>query len=160
MVFLCPGYNPPPRVPSHDTPISIAHGPRASAYSPHPNLERIAISTDVTYRTMDENLNPNLGVHGASDVSSNGTKPNSWGDAAAVADTNAPLVAVLGALEDGQVAISGDLVAIRAGPETYHPIKALKVMPHVFSGGMAAKTVGFLLPKCCLGNTPTHGHMV
>lgn len=113
---------------------------------PTPHTERTATSTDVTDRVMDENFNPNLGVHGSSDVFANGSKPNIRGDTAIVADTNAPLVAVLGALEDGQVAISGDLVAIRAGPETYHPIKALKVIPHVFSERVAVqKTVGYLL---------------
>lgn len=90
---------------------------------------------------MDENFNPNRLVHGSNDGdcstsslrSSSGNskhnKGNSTSNQEAVADGDAPLIAVLGALEDGQVAVAGDLVAIRAGPETYHPIKALKVRP-------------------------------
>lgn len=74
---------------------------------------------------MDENFNPNRVTDGSrsESVGNCGSK--------AVADADVPLNAVLGALEDGRVAITGDLVAIRAGPETYHPIKALKVMPEV-----------------------------
>lgn len=85
---------------------------------------------------MDENFNPNRVVHGSNDDSSKSSigssscsKHNNSSAEEAVADGDAPLIAVLGALEDGQVAVAGDLVAIRAGPETYHPIKALKVRP-------------------------------
>lgn len=82
---------------------------------------------------MDENFN-NRAVDGSkvlfseSVVNSNSSS-NCSGHA--IADADVPLSDVLGALEDGRVAIAGDLVAIRAGPETYHPIKALKVMPEI-----------------------------
>lgn len=94
---------------------------------------------------MNENFDPNRTVDGSSilgsfgkanvdntagaAVSANGGDERSGDALGAVADTNAPLIAVLRGLEDGQVAVMGDLVAIRAGPETYHPIKALKVIP-------------------------------
>lgn len=87
-----------------------------------------------TYHTicaMDENFNPNRAVYGSSALdgfgkaSSNQTTGSN--DMGAVAGVDAPLIAVLGGLEDGEVAVVGDLMAVRAGPETYHPIKALKV---------------------------------
>lgn len=77
-------------------------------------------------------------VHGSNDAcpksslgggSSNSKHSSASTEEQAVADRDASLVAVLGALEDGQVAVAGDLVATRAGPDTYHPIKALKVLP-------------------------------
>lgn len=77
---------------------------------------------------MDENFNPNLVADGSKDVGniiSSSSSTNHTGKT--VADADVPLRELLGALEDGRVAIKGDLVAIRAGPETYHPIKALKV---------------------------------
>lgn len=87
---------------------------------------------------MDENFNPNRTMDGSSILGGSGkqafdinTSSSSFDqntrDAGARADVNGSLIAVLGGLEDGQVAVVGDLVAIRAGPETYHPIKALKV---------------------------------
>lgn len=80
---------------------------------------------------MDENFNPNRNVCGSNIMDGLGnasigetvTPRNTEG----AADIDAPLIAALVSLEDGQVAVVGDLVAIRAGPDTYHPIKALKV---------------------------------
>ncbi|CAM9914456.1 unnamed protein product, partial [Ectocarpus sp. 8 AP-2014] len=63
---------------------------------------------------MDENFDPNRAVRWPSGAVSSEPSPSKE-----VADEDAPLLAVLSALEDGQVAISGDIVAIRAGPETY-----------------------------------------
>ena len=80
---------------------------------------------------MDENFNPNRNVYGSSMM--DGLGKASIDEAVtprnteAAADIDAPLIAALVSLEDGQVAVVGDLVAIRAGPDTYHPIKALKV---------------------------------
>lgn len=83
---------------------------------------------------MDENFNPNRNVYGSSmvdglgkaaSIDETGVPPRNT--EAATADVDAPLIAALVSLEDGQVAVVGDLVAIRAGPGTYHPIKALKV---------------------------------
>lgn len=78
---------------------------------------------------MDENFDPNRAVHWPSGAVSSEPSPSKE-----VADEDAPLVAVLSALEDGEVAIAGDVVAIRAGPETYHPVKALKVLLEVLKG--------------------------
>ncbi|CAM9484101.1 unnamed protein product [Ectocarpus fasciculatus] len=89
---------------------------------------------------MDENFDPNGAVHRPSGAGS--SKPSKE-----VADEDAPLVAVLSALEDGQVAIAGDVVAIRAGPETYHPVKALK--------GMASESDVIILS--CLTKAPAAG---
>lgn len=80
---------------------------------------------------MDENFNPNRMVHGSNDALGSSSINSNRNEEAPVADGDAPLAALLGALEDGEVAVAGDLVAIRAGPETYHPIKALKVLPLV-----------------------------
>lgn len=80
---------------------------------------------------MDENFNPNRVVDGSKNAvfsDSVGNSSSSSCGANAVADADVPLSEVLGALEDGQVAIVGDIVAIRAGPATYHPVKALKVI--------------------------------
>lgn len=78
---------------------------------------------------MDENFNPNRSVDGSSsaimDKTFAGGKPGC--DGAAVADVEASLIAVLGGMGDGDVAVVGDLVAVRAGPATYHPLKAIKV---------------------------------
>ncbi|CAN0348757.1 unnamed protein product [Ectocarpus sp. 8 AP-2014] len=91
---------------------------------------------------MDENFDPNRAVHWPSGAVSSEPSPSKE-----VADEDAPLVAVLSALEDGQVAISGDIVAIRAGPETYHPVKALK--------GMASESDVIILS--CLTKAPAAG---
>lgn len=83
---------------------------------------------------MDENFNPNRvtdGSNGSDNVTFQEKAGNSNCRGKAVADVDAPLREVIGALEDGRLAVVGDLVAIRAGPETYHPIKALKVIPEV-----------------------------
>lgn len=45
----------------------------------------------------------------------------------ATTDVNVALIDELSKLEDGKVVLVDDLVAIRAGPKTYHPIKTLKV---------------------------------
>lgn len=45
----------------------------------------------------------------------------------ATSDVNVALIDELSKLEDGKVVLVDDLVAIRAGPKTYHPIKTLKV---------------------------------
>lgn len=45
----------------------------------------------------------------------------------AIADVNAALITALAGMDDGAVAVIGDIVAIRAGPATYHPVKAIKV---------------------------------
>lgn len=83
---------------------------------------------------MDENFNPNRNLYGSSmmdglgkaaSIDETGLPPRN--KEAATADIDAPLIAALVSLEDGQVAVVGDLLAIRAGPETYHPVKALKV---------------------------------
>lgn len=82
---------------------------------------------------MDENFNPNRNVYGSNimdglgkaSIHETAVTPRNTEEAAA--DIDAPLIAALVSLEDGQVAVVGDLVAIRAGPDTYHPIKALKV---------------------------------
>ncbi|CAM9721647.1 unnamed protein product [Ectocarpus sp. 13 AM-2016] len=91
---------------------------------------------------MDENFDPNRAVHWPSGAVSSEPSPSKE-----VADKDAPLVAVLSALEDGQVAIAGDVVAIRAGPETYHPVKALK--------GMASESDVIILS--CLTKAPATG---
>lgn len=92
---------------------------------------------------MDENFNPNRVGDGSKDVvfseSVGNIASNSNCSGKALADADVPLSEVLGALEDGRVAVAGDLVAIRAGPETYHPIKALKVMPQVEAGDCESK---------------------
>lgn len=77
---------------------------------------------------MDENFDPNRinhrsGLYKGFDADQASRQQS----AAAVADGNASLVSALLDLADGQVAVVNDLVAIRAGPSTYHPIKALKV---------------------------------
>lgn len=79
---------------------------------------------------MDENFNPNRVVDEYSSIAAiaGGGKPGAHGNqGGAVADVDTSLIAVLGGLGDGDVAVIGDLVAIRAGPVTYHPIKAIKV---------------------------------
>lgn len=77
---------------------------------------------------MDENFNPNRAGDGTISDSVGKSSNISNSNCRAVADADVPLSELLGALEDGRVAITEDIVAIRAGPETYHPIKALKVM--------------------------------
>lgn len=86
---------------------------------------------------MDENFDPN---HSSADDFSIRTVTGKGGSGAdkksssisssgeATADMDASVVGTLAGLQDGQVAVLGDVVAIRAGPETYHPIKAMKVM--------------------------------
>lgn len=80
---------------------------------------------------MDENFNPNRAVvdeYGALPGIVHGGKPDlPRNHGAAVADVKESLIAALGKLGDGDVAVVGDLVAVRAGPATYHPIKAIKV---------------------------------
>lgn len=80
---------------------------------------------------MDENFNPNRNVYGSNMMDGLGKasldETVTPRNTEAAADIDAPLMAALVSLEDGQVAVVGDLVAIRAGPDTYHPIKALKV---------------------------------
>eukprot|EP00752_Nemacystus_decipiens_P006834 g6136.t1 len=96
---------------------------------------------------MDENFDPNCAGDGSKKAAlsaSVGTLTNSNCSGKAVPDADAPLREVLGALEDGRVAIAGDLVAIRAGPDTYHPIKALK--------GMASESDVIILS--CLTKAP------
>lgn len=44
-----------------------------------------------------------------------------------VPDVDTSLINVLANLPDGRVAIVGDIVVIRAGPDTYHPVKSVKV---------------------------------
>lgn len=84
---------------------------------------------------MDENFNPNRAV-GVSNMS--GDVPYSADCAGiqcstgsiggeAVADVEESLIAVLGGMGDGVVAVVGDVVAVRAGLQTYHPIKSIKV---------------------------------
>ncbi|CAM9404625.1 unnamed protein product [Pylaiella littoralis] len=96
---------------------------------------------------MDENFNPNRMVHGSNDALGSSSINSNRNEEAPVADGDAPLAALLGALEDGEVAVAGDLVAIRAGPETYHPIKALK--------GMASERDVIILS--CLVKAPAAG---
>lgn len=79
---------------------------------------------------MDENFNPDRNVYRSNMM--DGLGKASMDDTVTprnteAADIDAPLIAALVNLEDGQVAVVGDIVAIRAGPDTYHPIKALKV---------------------------------
>lgn len=86
---------------------------------------------------MDENFDPNRTMDDSSfdrgcdwdnaDHEDNESRSTPGGRWEAVAGVDSSLVATLEALEDGQVAIAGDIVAIRAGPDTYHPIKTLKV---------------------------------
>lgn len=80
---------------------------------------------------MDENFNPNrakVDEYGAVPGIVHSGKPDTpRNHGAAVADVKSSLIAVLGNLGDGDVAVVGDLVAVRAGPATYHPIKAIKV---------------------------------
>ncbi|CAM9446970.1 unnamed protein product [Hapterophycus canaliculatus] len=98
---------------------------------------------------MDENFNPNRVVQGSGEVFGKSSASSHGGGegASCCADGNAPLFAMLGALEDGQVGVAGDIVAIRAGPETYHPIKALK--------GMASESDVIVLS--CLTKAPAAG---
>lgn len=90
---------------------------------------------------MDENFNPNRSTadvfstrtgsmmgKGGTVADQNLSSIASSGEATRTADMDASFVGTLAGLQDGQVAVVGDLVAIRAGPETYHPIKAIKVM--------------------------------
>ncbi|CAM9924238.1 unnamed protein product [Laminaria digitata] len=102
---------------------------------------------------MDENFNPNRNVYGSNIIDGLGkasideTSVTPRNTEEAAADIDAPLIAALVSLEDGQVAVVGDLVAIRAGPDTYHPIKALK--------GMASESDVILLS--CLTKAPAAG---
>ncbi|CAN0101839.1 unnamed protein product, partial [Scytosiphon promiscuus] len=99
-------------------------------------------------QAMDENFNPNRAVQESGEVfgKPSGSNHNSE-TGAARADGNVTLFDLLGALEDGQVDVAGDIVAIRAGPETYHPVKALK--------GMASDTDVIILS--CLIKAPAAG---
>lgn len=77
---------------------------------------------------MNENVDPNK-------IFPRKEFPGSMGKASsenirnyeATTDVKVALIDALSNLEDGKVVLVDDLVAIRAGPETYHPIKTLKV---------------------------------
>lgn len=83
---------------------------------------------------MDENFDPNHAVDvliegldaEEGDTLKGGLQRPNVSDTA-TADVDTSMISVLGNLIDGKVAVIGDIVAIRAGPDTYHPIKAIKV---------------------------------
>ena len=77
---------------------------------------------------MDENIDPNrANLHATIHGDMANVRSERFLRKGSITDINLDLINALSDLEDGEVAVVDDLVAIRAGPETYHPIKALKV---------------------------------